>query len=653
MLNLVLVAVPLLVVFFWWTWGKRQRDIAQFVRSRLLANLTVGVSARRQKARLVLMTIAVACVLVALARPQWGYALEEVKQRGLDILVAFDTSKSMLATDVMPNRLTRAKLAALELVPLARTDRLGLVAFAGTAFLQCPLTIDDDAFRQSINSMNVGIIPQGGTALAEALQTALTAFKNDEDNEKVILLITDGEDHEEGVVDAAEAAAKAGVHIFTIGVGTPQGELLQLKDAQGHGDYVRDEGGNVVKSRLNEGLLRQLATIGRGFYLQLRGANTMDVLYERGLSPLLGQTPSGLPSRAAKSAPRLIKHFQERFQWPLGLAILLLIVELFLPDRKLARRPEPAGAARPAGARRGVLVALALLLGVSAANGSASKALQLYKEGKYEAAWQEYQRLLNRNPKDARLAYNAGVSAYQAGEYEAAEQQFNEAATAPELDLQQRSFYNLGNTLYRKGEKAPDPKEKEKAWEQSAQNYDNALKLNAKDPSAQFNAEFVKKRLEELKKQQEQQKQQSDQNQQDKDKQDKQDEQKDPKDSRSQPKPDQSNDQPASSQQDQKQGQPKQNSQDQKSEEKERQKPADKGSQTQTNSPADAKAPKPGEEKKDGQTKTNAAAAQAPDGRMTRQQAQQLLDAQKAEENALLFAPKETNQPRSRIFKDW
>src|SRR5438128_7126825 len=230
-LWLLLVTVPLLAWFLWWAWRKRQTLIAQFVQSRLLAQLTVGVSPLRQKIRLALVVFAVACALLALARPQWGFDWEEAKQRGLDIVVAIDTSRSMLAEDVRPNRLARAKLAALDLMKLAKSDRLALVPFAGAAFLQCPLTLDDQAFLQSVDALEVGIIPVGGTALTEAIETAQTAFKEGE-NFKILVLFTDGEDHDSGALAAAEKAAKAGLKVFTIGLGTANGELLRATDEQ-------------------------------------------------------------------------------------------------------------------------------------------------------------------------------------------------------------------------------------------------------------------------------------------------------------------------------------------------------------------------------------------------------------------------------------
>src|SRR5439155_24704956 len=177
---------------------------------------------------------------------------EDAKHRGLDVIVAIDISKSMMAEDVAPNRLARAKLAALDLKRLAKTDRVGLIAFAGSAFLQCPLSFEDEAFRQSVNALDVNIIPQGGTALAEAIQTAQAAFKDKTDNHKVLVIYTDGEDHDGHAVEAAKSAAKEGMRIFTVGVGSANGELLRTTDARGRSDYIKDEQGNVVKSHLED-----------------------------------------------------------------------------------------------------------------------------------------------------------------------------------------------------------------------------------------------------------------------------------------------------------------------------------------------------------------------------------------------------------------
>src|SRR5262245_38732679 len=160
LLWLLLLLVPAVTAFFWWSWRVKRQLVAQFVAARLLADLTVGVSKARQKARIALIVMGVGLLVVVLARPQLGFSWEEARSRGLDIVVAIDTSRSMLAADVLPSRLRRAQLAALDLKRLAKSDRLGLVAFAGSAFLQCPLTLDDEPFRQSVESLDVNLIPR-------------------------------------------------------------------------------------------------------------------------------------------------------------------------------------------------------------------------------------------------------------------------------------------------------------------------------------------------------------------------------------------------------------------------------------------------------------------------------------------------------------
>src|SRR5882672_6563312 len=323
-LSLLAVFPPLMLVFFWWSWHKRQQLITQFIQARLLSALTVGISPARLKLRLASLVLSVVCIILALARPQWGFDWEPTKQRGLDILVAIDTSKSMLAEDIAPNRLNRAKLAALDLMRQAKSDRLGLIAFAGTAFLQCPLTVDDTAFRQSVETLDVNIIPQGGTALAEVIQTAMAAFKEG-DNYKALVLLTDGEDHDSGAVDAAKKAAEAGLQIFAVGIGSAEGELLRIKDANGRTDYVRDEDGNVVKSHLNEELLKDIAKETQyGIYLRLQGAKSIETLYQQGLSRL----------PKSEHQEKLVRQYHERYQWPLALALILLTIEMLFPERK-------------------------------------------------------------------------------------------------------------------------------------------------------------------------------------------------------------------------------------------------------------------------------------------------------------------------------
>ena len=508
-LWLLLVFPPALLALFWWWSREREQLLTRFIEARLLPNLLNGVSPARRKLRYIWLISAVSLVILALARPQWGFSWEETKQRGLDIVVAIDTSKSMLAEDIAPNRLARAKLASLDLMQQARSDRLGLVAFAGGAFLQCPLTIDDAAFRQSVETLDVNIIPQGGTALAEAINTARTAFKEG-DNYKVLVMFTDGEDNDEGALEAAQAAAKEGMRIFTIGVGTADGELLRVKDAKGRTDYIRDEQGNVVKSRLNEGLLQQIAGATEGgFYLPMRGAKTIDTLYEKGLAPL----------PKSEQALKLVRRYHERYHWPLAAAIVLLLLEMLLPERRReARRPrggsissrpsEPVARATSDRAETAAVAAMFFALLPIVASGSPAGALREYKSGKYDMALKEYEQALLKKSDDPRLHFNAGAAAYREQKLDEAAKHFGEASVAPDLKLQQQAYYNLGNTLYRIGDTMNEPQKKIQSWEGAVKQYDNAIKLNTNDADARFNHQFVKQKLEELKQQQQQQNQQ-------------------------------------------------------------------------------------------------------------------------------------------------
>ncbi|MBM3823760.1 MAG: VWA domain-containing protein [Verrucomicrobia bacterium] len=653
-LWLMAIAVPAVALFLIWAWRTRQALMRQFVQSRLLAQLTVGVSPARQKIRAGLLVGAVALLFLALAGPRYGFEWEEARQRGLDIVVAIDTSRSMLATDLAPNRLERSKLEAMDLLKLARNDRLGLVAFAGSSFLQCPLTLDEDAFRQSVQVLDTSIIPQGGTDLAGAIKTALTAFKDEKDNHKILVIFTDGEDHEAGAVEAARAAAKEGLKIFTVGVGTASGEILKVRDEKGVSDFLKDGSGNVVKSRLNEPLLQELATLTSGFYLPLKGTKTMATLYEQGLAPL----------PKSESDSKLLKKYHERFAWPLGLGILLLMIELFIPDRKRppAAPNTPATSSLPWGQGSGTAIAILLLLtGLPVVQASTSSAKQDFEAGRYKESAQKWDKLAQAKPDDAKLRFNAGTSALASGQLEQAAGHLEASLATPDLELQQRSYYNLGHALFQGGEQSTDAQEKLKQWESAQSRFESALKLKPADADAAHNLNYIRNRIEELKKQMEKKKDDSQ-------KQDSKDEREDDD------KPDSKEGEERSKQD---QGQPDQSDREQDSKKDSRSKgeegePEDEKKGQQEQQPQkDPKEPEPSEknakESKD-QNKSSDSAQQegsegspaqqgsstaAQQGQMTPDQAAKILDAQKGEERAMIFVPPKSSKQRVRILKDW
>jgi Ca-activated chloride channel family protein len=499
-LWLLLVLPPALLAFFWWAMRSRQKLLEQFIQARLLSTLTVGISPARKKIRFGCLVFAVALLVITLARPQHGFDLQEVEQRGLDIVVAVDTSKSMLATDIAPNRLARAKLAALELMQRAGTDRMGLVAFAGDAFLECPLTIDNTAFQQCVQALDVNTIPQGGTAIAAAIKTALTAFKEG-NHYKVLVLFTDGEDNDTGALEAAQDAAKAGLKIFTIGIGTAAGDLLRVTEPNGNSDYVRDEQGNVVKSHLNEALLQQIAGASGGFYLPLRGANTIDTLYERGLAPL----------PKSEGRERLVRRYHEQFHWPLAATILLLLAEMFLPERKQERKN--ANNIRPhsgplrqerenystASARAGAVVLFVLLVLPGVASASPSSALRDYRTGNFTNALEEFTRLAEVRTNDLRFLFNAGDAAYRATNFDSAQKLFQPVTLSPDLKLQQKAYYNLGNVQFQLAKSAKDLDSLQAGLETAEKTFERAVTLDRNDTDAAFNLAFVKNAVEQIK----------------------------------------------------------------------------------------------------------------------------------------------------------
>ena len=638
-LWLSILIVALLGFFFWWSWQKRSKLLNQFVHAKLVKQLTLGLSTNRRLTKICLIMSAVTLLLVSVARPKLGFEWQEMETQGLDILVAVDTSKSMLANDQIPNRLERAKLAVFDLMRLAKRDRLGLIAFSGTAFLQCPLTIDRNAFMQSVNSLNTKIIPQGGTAISEAVNEAVRAFKKEEDNHKVLVLFTDGEDHEEGIAASIEKAKEIGLKVFTVGIGTPEGELIQIRNSQtGNFDFLKDENGNVVKSRLNENLLQQLSKDTGAFYLPMQGADTSERLYSSGLA---GLTPSRVENQ-------MTKRFTERYRWPLGLAILLLIIEKILPEVKRLRQKNTSSFTH----RNAVIVIL--LTSSCLVKASTTEARLHMDNGDYSKALEVYERIIPEYENDsslkARLQYNAGTAAYNAKDYIKAEEYFKKAInqTKAPISLQQRAFYNLGNSKYRIGETTQNPDEKMKQWTEALKQFQGAHSLSkqieesSEDKDALFNSELVKKRLKQLEQQQQQQQQQENKNQKNEEEQKNQQQNSD-----------------NNKNEEEQQNKNKQSEEKEKKEEEEKQEEKSNEEQNKDKQSEGKESGDKGDEEK-GQAKPEQSQNQSDneqiqkDGKMTPEQVKRLLDSLKQQEKSLIYRPTEKRKANKRgIIRDW
>ena len=321
----LLVIALVLILFLVWAFKARRRALTQFAAEPLAEKLAASVNRAARRWKAVFLVGAVLFAALALTQPRWGFEWREVKRKGVDIFVLLDVSKSMLTEDVRPNRLTQAKFAVKDLLQKLEGDRIGLIAFAGTAFVQCPLTIDYEAFRLTLNDADPGVIPRGGTAIGLAIRTALKAFEASEGHDHAIILITDGEETESDAKEAAEEAAKKGIHIYAIGVGSSEGELIPVREEGKQLDFLKDNEGKVVKSRLNMEILNEITTATHGFPVRsAAGDFGLDTIYENGIHQL----------KREEYEARLQKKYFERYQWPLGLAFVFLALECFISDRR-------------------------------------------------------------------------------------------------------------------------------------------------------------------------------------------------------------------------------------------------------------------------------------------------------------------------------
>lgn len=488
-----LLMLPLLVLGFIRAEQRGARRLEEFVAPRLLPELAGTVNRFRRLLKFALLLSVLAFVLISLARPRWGYAYDETKRKGLDLILAVDTSRSMLSNDVQPNRLARVKLAAQDLINGLQGDRVGLIAFAGRAFLQAPLTIDYDAAVTSITDLDTKSIPEGGTNISEAIALAVRTYGKSAIGNRALIIFTDGEELSGDAVTAAKTAADAGVRIFTVGVGTREGSLIPIKGEEGGTAFVKDSKGQVVKSRLDETRLQEIAKSTGGFYLHLEnGPRTMKQLFIDGLGKI----------QAGEIDVRLSRRPIERYEWPLAVAIIALALSLLINDRKRSR--QPTGLKLPREITAAAAAVFLLSAGIARA---ASPGLEFYRQDKFHEAYDHFERTLKENP-DARQAdrieFDAGAAAYKMKEYGKALESFSQALLSRDPQLQSKSHYNLGNTLYEHGETQKSDAKKLTDWTDALRHYEQTLKLEPKNQEATDNYEYVKKKIEELKKKQEQ-----------------------------------------------------------------------------------------------------------------------------------------------------
>lgn len=321
----LLLFVLLLGLFYWFAISRKRTLLKRFGDLPLIMRNAPYISFARQAGKASLLLIGLAFLVVAVARLQFGTHMELLKREGLDIVVALDVSNSMLAADYEPNRLEKAKQEIHGIIDRLEGDRIGLVAFAGEAFTQCPLTLDYSAAQLLLTAMDNTSVSIQGTSLSSAIATADRMYDQQQRQYKVMILLTDGEDHDGGVEEAAEAARQQGIKIYTVGLGNPAGEPIPILDRAGNQlGFRKDEKGEVIISKLDEATLQKIAlTTGGKYYRASPGEMELDRIFDE---------ISGMEKKELEGT--LVTRYDDRFQWPLGFGIFFILLEFFVSERR-------------------------------------------------------------------------------------------------------------------------------------------------------------------------------------------------------------------------------------------------------------------------------------------------------------------------------
>ncbi len=644
----MLAVLPLVGALLVWSHRRGRALVSKIVAPRLRDVLAGTVSPLRRVLRGSLLLLALLFAVLALAQPRYGFIEKETKQKGRDVIVAIDTSRSMLATDVSPTRMARAKLFTQDLIRLVQGDRIGLIAFAGSAFLQAPLTLDYAAVTNALDELDTDLIPKGGTNLAAAITAAREAFGKAEGNTRALVILTDGEELDADGIAAAKQAEKEGIRIFAVGIGSPEGSLIPIRLGDGRPDFVRDAQGKPVNSKLDDSRLREIAAATGGFYVPL-GPEAPREVFQKGIVPM----------ELSEAGVFKARQPVERFQWPLAAAALLLALSLLPGDRRRATK-------------------LAVLILAFQPSAWAQSGLDDYRNGNFDKAAAAFEKDLQSQPASRELQFNAGAAAYKLGDYEKAAGLFTEALLSEDPKLREDASYNLANTMVRKGEAAADAQAKKTNWESAIEHYNEALELDPENTAAKTNRDLVKKLLEELEKQQQQEQQPNEQQDQ------KQDQKQDQQQQEQQQEQEKKDQQQQQEQEQDKQQQEQQNESEQEKDQQEQEKQeeqkkdqsdqsdssdqSDQSDQKKSSQPQPAPTPTPGDKKKgelksaDGEQQpspTPADSAQGQpsqgeeeiEGRMSPSQARALLNSLRSEEEKVNLM--EIQQSPEDVLRDW
>lgn len=489
--------IPALAVLFFFFHKWRRELLARFIAESLFSELAPDLSTPKRVLKEILMLSALALLVIAAANPQVGTRLEEVKREGIDVFVALDVSLSMKAEDIRPSRLEKAKRDVSSLLKKLQGDRVGLIVFAGDAFVQFPLTADYSAADLFISAVDVDAVPTPGTMIGTAIEHALNSFRKDLPTQKVIIVVSDGENTEGDVPGAIEKAKKQNVRVYTVGMGTPEGGPIPLYNNGVRTDYKRDRAGSIVLTKLDEATMQQIALASNGSYRRATsGGNEIDDIFKE-LSALEKTELGSLQ----------VTGFEDQFQYPLALAIVLLMIENLLSERKgkvfsKLLKLVPVARALP--------LLLFLLVGVASGQTVRSHVKsgnEAYEKNKFTDAEIEYKKALEKEPTSKEAQFDLGNAYYKQQRFdEALRAHSNSVAASQDPTEQAMALHNIGNSLF-KTNKLPE----------SIEAYKQALKLNPNDDDTRYNYQLAKERLKQNQNQQNKNnKQQNDKQQEDK-----------------------------------------------------------------------------------------------------------------------------------------
>ena len=503
----LLVLIPVLALIRFISYRNRKKKLRKFGDPKLLKELMPDVSRFRPSVKFWILLGALALLIIMQARPQMGTKISQEKRTGIETIIALDISNSMLAEDIVPSRLDRSKMMVENLVDHFTNDKIGLIVFAGDAFVQLPITSDYVSAKMFLSSIDPSMMATQGTDIAAAINMGMNSFTQEEGIGKAIIVITDGEDHEGGALEAAEAAKKKGMRVYVLGVGSSQGAPIPIP---GTGNYMKDNTGNTVMSALNEDMCKQVAAAGGGVYIHVENNSAAQQQLDNELDKLSKK----------ETSTTVYSDYDEQFQAFGILALLLLIIEICILDRRNPLLKNLSLFKRNGRLQKSVRIIAFICISITSFLSPLASYAQtdrqyvrqgnkLYRAGDFANAEVSYRKAVEKNPRNSQAAYNLGNALMAQKKDSAAIEQFQNAAKLETNPMRKyRAFHNMGVIC-----------QGHKMYGEAIEAYKNALRLNPEDNETRYNLVLCKH--------QKNRQDQNQQNQQQQQKQDKKDEKKD------------------------------------------------------------------------------------------------------------------------------